>query len=157
MQKRTKALILLILGVIALSTSIFILLTTLVIYNFPDMSSQYGLVTISVDGKQLYFKREARGLNYDSLILSTNKDHCAEYNPDSDYDFTNSDPTVYYKVDGEVLHITASNAAPPKDFPVKVSIHRITDNSEWFDLEENHLEKGLELLNIPLSDDLTCK
>jgi amino acid transporter len=156
MQKKTKTIIIIILGIVASLTSIFILFSVIVIYNFPDMSSQYGIVNILVEGKQLYFKREARGLNYDQLILSASKDHCADYITNSDYRFQTANPTVFYKTEAGILYLIAKNVVTPKDFPVKVSIIEPDVLPDWETKKSNLKEKGFELLEIPIVDDLKC-
>ncbi len=97
----------------------------------PDFSSQYGIVKISVGNKQLYFKRVVRGLNHDAIILSTDENYCAEYNPESDYNFISIDDAIFYKIDRGVLYLLEGNPTiqgypykshiiPPKNFPVEV-------------------------------------
>lgn len=134
----------------------------------PDFSSQYGIVKIEVDGKQLYFKRVVRGLNHDAYILSPDGNYCAEYNPESDYDFTSMDTNIFYKINGGVLYLLEgnpkgqgndykSNIVPPKNFPVKVIEIKAYRLLEFGKNRELYKDKGLEFLEIPLDDTLKCK
>lgn len=124
-------------------------------FTFPDFSSQYGITTISVDGKQLYFKREARGLNHDDVILSPNNDHCAEYNPETDVSFPLLDDIIYYKIKDDVLYLVTRQVIRAENFPVKVEFKSIYA-TEGFELSEKHKEMGLELLDVRLRDELKC-
>jgi hypothetical protein len=170
MRKKAKTIIFIILGVIALLMSFFVFALVIVVYNMPDFSShsQYGIVKIVVDGKQLYFKRVVRGRNHDAIILSSNENHCAEYNPESDYDFTSMDTTIFYKTDGGALYLLEGNPTiqgypykpnivQPKNFPVKVMIIEPDKLLEFGKNKELYKDKGLEFLEIPLDDTLKCK
>src|SRR5712691_8220678 len=42
-----------------------------------NLSPNYGLVSLrNPQNAELHFKREVRGLNYDVVVLSSNKDYC---------------------------------------------------------------------------------
>ncbi len=168
MKKNIKTTILLILGAVTLMASVFIFILEVVFNNLP-FSSKYGLVEISVNGKPLYFKREARGLNYDSVILSADGNYCAEYNPELDYRFTSLDDTIYYKIDSGVLYLLTGNPVlsgynyqseqyivQPKKFPVKVVIIEPDKLIIYEKRKELYKDKGLQLLEIQLVDDLKC-
>jgi hypothetical protein len=168
MRKRAKTIILVILGVIALIMSFFVFALVIIVHNMPDFSSQYGIVKIEVDGKQLYFKRVVRGLNHDAYILSPSENHCAEYNPESDYEFTSMDTTIFYKIEGGVLYLLEGNPTmqgypykpsivQPKNFPVKVMIIEPDKLIEFGKNKELYKDKGLKFLEIPLDDTLKCK
>ena len=98
MKRKTKTILFSISGIVILIAIPFIFIFALIYFTFPDLSSQYGMTTISVDGKQLYFKRETRGLNYDTIVLSPNNNYCSEYNPETDFRFPTLDTIIYYKV-----------------------------------------------------------
>ena len=131
-------------------------------------SSQYGKVEIVVKSKPLYFRREARGLNFDEVILSPNADVCAEYNPELDIRFTSIDTTIYYRIQDETLVLLEGNppsfpsgyvpeerVAKPKTFPVKIQILEPT-KLIVFESETLYSDINLELLKIPLDKTLTC-
>lgn len=141
----------------------------IIIYNMPDFSSVYGIAKISVSGRQLYFKREARGLNYDSVVLSANDNFCDKYNPESDFRFTTADPVIYYKIDSDTLYLLSGNPASggsehkPDDyvvaaesFSVKVVIVRPDRLIDWEKRGELYQDREMKLLEIPLDDNLKC-
>jgi hypothetical protein len=156
MQKKTKIIFLGICGLLILIVSPFVFILAWVYFASPDLSPQYGMTTISVGGKQVYFKREARGLNYDNVILSSSSDFCAEYNAETDFRFPGMDNVIYYKINGEILQIISSPNIKPQNFPVKVEVREVTDPMEWFRLKDTHKENGIELLNVQLSDEMKC-
>ncbi len=168
MQKKTKIIIFAVLGGIMLLTSFFAFAFIVIIYNMP-FSSTFGIRKISVDGKELYFKREVRGLNYDSVILSADSNYCAEYNPELDYRFTTSDPTIYYKIESDTLYLLAGNPTlagyeykpeqylrSPKNFPVKVVIVKPDKLIIWEKRKELYQDRGMEFFEIPLDKTLKC-
>ncbi len=169
MEKKTKSIILITLGMIALLTSFFVCVLVIIVHNMPDFSSsQYGIVKIVVNYKQLYFKRVVRGRNHDAYILSPNENYCAEYNPESDYDFTSMDTFIFYKIDGGVLYLLEGNPTQqgyaykpnivqPKNFPVKVMIIEPDKLLVFGKDKELYKDKGLKFLEIPLDDTLKCK
>ena len=132
--------------------------------------SKYGITELKTsNGNKIYFKREARGLNYDSVILSANDNYCAEYNPELDYRFTTIDPTIYYKIDSNALYLLSGNltlpgyeykpeqyVTAPKSFPVKVVIVKPDKLIVWEKRKELYQDKGMELLEIPIDDNLKC-
>ncbi len=164
MRKKAKTIIFIILGIITLLMSFFVFASVIVVHNLPDFSSEYGIVKIVVDSKQLYFKRVVRGLNHDAYILSPNENHCAEYNPESDYDFTSMDTTIFYKIDKGILYLLegnptqqGKNIVQPKNFPVKVKIIEPDKLLVFGKEKELYKDKGLQFLEIPLDDTLKCK
>lgn len=81
-----------------------------------DLSSEYGIrPVVSSSGAKLYFRREARGLNYDAISLTENDDYCSDRNPRTDYLFGKSGDTIYYKFEGDTLHLFVGTPAkvPP--------------------------------------------
>ena len=137
-------------------------------YYLPDLSSQYGKVEVVVNGKPLYFRREARGLNFDERILSPNGDICAGYNPELDIRFSSIDATIYYRIEAEALvllegnppsfpskYIPEEHIAKPKSFPVEIQVLEPT-KLIVFESESLYSELNLRLLKIPLDKTLTC-
>ena len=117
------------------------------------MSDDYGVQLIqSPNGEKLYFRRDTRGLNYDSLSLSRNSNYCAEPDPNEAVIFNgHGDQPVFYKFEGNTLHIfDGGYIKMPPHFSDKVSVvvHKIS-NPEYIALEQNYQKKGLERSEVP--------
>jgi hypothetical protein len=139
-----------------------ILLAVIAILNFgcSDFSSQYGMLMIeSPAGEKLYFRREARGLNFDSLALTKNPDHCRKPDPSTDIIFKGLDPNVlFYKFQDNELHLYIDIPTNvPDNFLEKTKIvqHEIT-NPKFLFLKENYKSEGLEMVDVKLNESLTC-
>lgn len=121
---------------------------------------KYGVVALKIsDSQQVYFKREARGVSYDSLALSINGDPCIEPDPKSDFILHSSElPRIYYKIENGtlVLYLTVDAKSPGSGtFPVNViqkKIHPI--DSEEF--KESYEKLGIKFIEIKLSEGLKC-
>jgi hypothetical protein len=125
-----------------------------------SLSPKHGFVALRSPGNsELYFKREVRGLNYDVVVLSTNKDYCAEPNARSDFIFASDPLPMYYSFDGNTLNLfLTSVVAQPSDFQstVKVVQHHLSP-SEFGEIQKSFKERGLELLDIPIDEKLRCR
>ena len=124
------------------------------------LSSKYGVHRLVVfEDQQVYFKREVRGLNYDSLTLSANKDHCVKPNPHHDYIYDELGPiTLFYKTEGNTLEIFSTTLAKqPQSFPVSIKIvqHKLSP-LEFAKLKQNYKERGLEILEVNINETLSC-
>lgn len=121
----------------------------------------YGIVSLKVsESQEVYFKREARGLNHDSLVLSANKDYCAEPSPQVDFIFhASGSHSIYYKIENGILIMYPSSAATPpesRQFPVKVVQYDLT-TLDYAELQKNHEKLGLKYLEVKLDEKLKCK
>ena len=152
MSKKTKIIFFSVSGLVILIA----FATTLIFALAYFLSSQYGVTTISVGGKQVYFKREVRSLNYDRIILSPNNDYCADYNPETDFTFPSMDDVIYYKINGEVLQLISSAAIQPKTFPVKVEVQEIENPFDWLNLKNTYKAKGIEFLEVRVNKRMWC-
>jgi hypothetical protein len=124
------------------------------------LRTEYGLNTIkSPNGEKFYFRRAARGLNYDTLTLSKNSDYCAEPDPNTTLIFHGLGPkTIFYKFVGDELHIyDVASVEMPRNFSekVKVIINQIS-NPQFIAMGNNYKEKGLEKSDVPINNTLFC-
>ena|SRR5215216_4043837 len=140
-----------------------ILLAVMAMLNFgcADLFSQYGMRMVeSPSGEKLYFRREARGLNFDSLVLTKNPDHCREPDPSHDIVFFGLGPIhVFYKFEENRLHLYLTNLVDvPDKFSDKTQIvqHKLS-NPEFIFMKENYKTDGLGLIDVPLDKALTCE
>ena len=157
MQKKTKIILFSVGGLFALIIIPLILIFAWIYFDSPVFPSKYGMKTISVGEKQIYFKRKAIGFNYDYIILSPNNDYCANYDPETDIRFLEFNlRRIYYKIDKDVLNLFTSTSTQPKNFPVKVKILDGEELRKWTKLKQKHLNGKLELLEIPLDNELKC-
>lgn len=92
--------------------------------DFEDRGPRYDIRQIFVGQTSVYFKREVRGRNYDGLSISGDGNLCNGPSPRTDFFVEGMSPgQVFYKIDGDELHIYSQSAfTPPQsgDFPVKV-------------------------------------
>ncbi len=166
---KKKTIVFALLGAAALLIISIAFAFVIIIYNMPDFSSDYGIAKISVNGRQLYFRRERRGLNYDSVILSADGNYCTEYNPELDYRFTTADPAIYYKIESDTLYLLSGNPtlegyeykpeqhlSSPKNFPVKVVVVKPDKLIIWEKRKELYQNKEMEFLEIQLDETLKC-
>jgi hypothetical protein len=139
-----------------------ILLTLMAMLNLgcQDLSSQYGMREVrSPNGEVFYFRREARGLNFDSLALTKSRDYCREPDPSTDIVFSGLGPVyLFYKFNGNELHLYLSVPVKvPDTFADRTKIiqHELS-NPEFMFLKQNYESKGLEIADIQLDEALTC-
>jgi hypothetical protein len=125
-----------------------------------NLSPKYGLTVLRGTGDtDLYLKREVRGLNYDVVVLSTNKDHCAAPNADSEFIFASDPLPIYYSFDGNTLKLfLTSLVAQPSEFRSSVKVVQThLSPSEFAEIQKNFRERGLERLDIPIDNKLRCR
>jgi len=125
-----------------------------------DMSSDYGVVAVKVaNNREVYFKREVRGLSYDTLVISTNRSPCVMPNAESDYIYPVIGPLeLYYKTEGDSLILYGRfKADPPKNdtFTVKIVQNEI-DPSEFFAIKSKTDELGLKPLKVEIDKNIKC-
>jgi hypothetical protein len=125
-----------------------------------NLSPKYGFLSLrSPQNAELYFKREVRGLNYDVMVLSTNKDYCKEPNASSEFIFASDPLPMYYRFEGNTLNLfLTSAAAQPSDFQsdVRVVQHHLSP-LEFAEIRKSFKERGLTLLDVPIDERLRCR
>jgi hypothetical protein len=130
--------------------------------GLPDFSSEYAIASVKLAGGQtLYFKREVRGINgsYDVIAISANSDPCASQDDKSDYRICGSGEHVYYKFDGNILHLYGSTAcSTPKQFPLHLTVenHEIHP-IDWDLFKQDHPKQGIDHLSLILKPENRCK
>lgn len=121
---------------------------------------RYGVRKIeSPGGRVLYFRRTVRGLNFDKLVLTPNKDHCSVINPETDIVFRGLGPIlVFYRFDSETLKIYLTSAVEvPKGFNEFIAVEQnVISNAEFIRLTDEHKQELLEVSNIELNPALQC-
>lgn len=120
---------------------------------------RYGNVPLTApSGEKIYFRREVRGRNFDEVILSPNPEPCVPPDSAGDLIFPDSDPTIYFKFEGQVLHLYPSVLAPEPSqakFATRIVQHFLT-NPERIKLRAEYQAKGLILLEIPFDNQIKC-
>jgi hypothetical protein len=121
----------------------------------PDMRSAHGIVAIPIEGgRQVYFKREVRGLSYDVLTLSANSDPCRPDDPVVDDVFNTHGPVaVYYKIEGGRLQVYASSGvvlAKAGDLRKLVEHHELV-TSDYLEMRDTYKQQSLTDLDVPLN------
>jgi hypothetical protein len=106
-------------------------------------SSRYGLVALNVPpAEELYFRREARGLNFDQLSITRNADVCAKTDRSQDIVFVGSNTHPFYKIVGNEVHIYVGIVPEiPLGFgtSTKIIFHEI-NNGEFLNYREPTLD-----------------
>jgi hypothetical protein len=130
-------------------------LTILSCRTVEELKPQRGIVTIPLEGgRAVYFKREARGLSFDVLVLSPDPDPCRVANPAVDDVFTSQGPqTVYYKIEGGKLQVySASRVTRAKASDSGNAIeHHLLEAPDYLAVSETYEQKGLTKLSVPLN------
>ena len=95
-----------------------------------DFAAEYAIAKLDLpNGRTVFFKREVRGINgnYDVVAISSNGDACVSVNKDTDYCICSGSESIYYKLEGDTLHLyyATANHAPAKQFPIKVVNHEV--------------------------------
>lgn len=137
------------------------LLCSCTMIESSNNGSNYGVQEINFPKQQssIYFKREVRGLNFDALWISSNRDPCYPINKDSDIVFSALNHTVFYKQTADSLYLYSTS---PIDWPtnntfvVKIIYNEIGAN-EFFSFEESYAAHGLKKLKIEIDPKLICK
>lgn len=122
-------------------------------------SSLYGRVAIkSPNGEELFFREEARGLSFDQISLSTNKNYCSAPNPSSDIIFQGDGVPLFYKFEGESLHLyTVEPLKVPENFSskIKIVVHQL-NNLDLVKMKKTYKNDGLSLLDRFYDESLKC-
>lgn len=126
-----------------------------------DSPNRYGIVGLKIpDGREVFFKREARGIDYDSLALSVNSDPCTGPDPKTDYILHSSElPRIYYKIEDGALALYLSGTATPPgsgQFPVKIIQHKIHP-IDYREFEKSYEKMGLRYVEFKMSELIKCK
>jgi hypothetical protein len=126
----------------------------------PDLSPSFGIVKLKIGDREVYFKREVRGLSYDTLVISPSDGFCGMPDPKSDFIFNSLDPLpLYYRVDNNTLVLYGTDSATPpeaENFPVKVVQHKLTA-LEFNRLAKDAAQLGLQPLEIQMKESKRCK
>ena len=117
---------------------------------------QVGISEVRLaNGERLYFKREARGLDYDVVALSKNGDRCKEADYHIDYILPPFNTSIgYYCVKGNTIHLyTYSDVKPPLQgkWDDCVVLHRF-GVKEWDVLDNSYKRGGLTEILVPVQD-----
>src|SRR6266542_1087224 len=121
-----------------------------------DFRSEYAVARVDLrNGQSIYFKREVRGINgdYDVVAISPNGDPCASVNDDTDYCICSWREYVYYKLDGDTLHLyyaTANHAPIKQPFPIKVVNHEVAPIDAQ-DFKRKYSGMGITRLDLAVS------
>jgi len=122
---------------------------------------KYGIAEVKIAGRQpLYFKREVRGMNYDVVCLSTNKDPCAAADSKYDYVFANSGgERVYYKIENDSLVLFSNWIGTPSDkgrFQINV-IPKDLNPLDLAELQKAPEKQSVSYLDVKLDDKIKCR
>lgn len=150
------------LSVLARFISISVLaLLTQASCSYPDFSSEYAIEPVKLStGQTIYFKREVRGINgnYDVVSIPTNSDPCKSYDEKTDYYIRSDRKYVYYKVEGDKIHLYSATAnRSPERFPINMRIenHEIHPlDQEKF--EANYDKQGITRLLLEIKPENKC-
>ena len=143
------------------SISVLVLLTQDAC-KYPDFSSEYAIETVKLStGQPIYFKREVRGINgnYDVVAISTSNDPCKSYDEKTDYCICSDRRYVYYKVEGEKIHLYGATAnRSPARFPVNLKI----ENHEIQPLDREKFvadydKQGITRLSLEIKPENKCR
>jgi hypothetical protein len=128
--------------------------------SVPDFSPEYAIAKLELpNGKAIYFKREVRGINgnYDVVAISPNSDPCTSVDSDCDYCICYLREFVYYKLEGDTLHLYYATAGDPpaKNFPVKVVNHEI-NIMKVEEFKRNYSSQGITRLELVVDGTKRC-
>jgi hypothetical protein len=117
-----------------------------------DLGPELGAARVQVGASEVFFIREVRGHNYDSLVISRSSNLCQPLGAPNNYVFSELGPLhPYYRVVGGTLHLyVTSPATPPSTpFPIAVIQHVLTP-LEYVKLEDAAQQTGLERIDVPV-------
>lgn len=125
--------------------------------------SKYGQVVIEYpNGKKLFLRREARGLNYDQLSLSDSANYCTQPDPSKALIFNTLGSgayPVFYKFENGELRLFSSLTEGRDSFPngAKVVPHE-EDNPRLSAWRENEKYKPVDIkkIEVPINESLWC-
>ncbi len=130
--------------------------------NAPDLSPEYAVSSIRLaNGREIFFKREVRGItgNYDVIAISADGDPCRSYDQQTDYCICTSTDRVYYKAEGDTLHLFYSTStSAPERFPFQL----IMENHEVHPMEREKFKQeyqslGITRIDLPIDPKIKCK
>jgi len=130
--------------------------------SVPDMSPEYSVSSIRLtSGRELFFKREVRGVtgNYDVIAISADGNPCRSYDPETDYCICTGEDRVYYKAEGDTLHLFYSTStSAPKSFPFQL----LVENHDVHPMEREKFKQeyermGITRLDMPINPMIKCR
>ena len=128
----------------------------------PDFAPLYAIAPVQLSTSQtIYFKREVRGItgNYNVIAISTNANPCKSYDEKNDACICTLTENVYYKLEGDTLHLYDSTATslPEKSlFPIKIKNHEIHPlDREKF--KKNYAQQGITHLELKTTSNNKCR
>ena len=130
--------------------------------NVPDMSPEYSVSSVRLtSGREIFFKREVRGVtgNYDVIAISADGNPCRSYDPQTDYCICTSTDRVYYKAEGDTLHLFYSTStSAPERFPFQI----IVENHDVHPMEREKFKQEYERmritrLDLPIDPKIKCR
>ena len=130
--------------------------------NSPDLSPEYSVSSIRLsNGREIFFKREVRGItgSYDVIAISADGDPCRSYDRQTDYCICTSTDGVYYKTEGDTLHLFYSTStSAPERFPFQI----IVENHEVHPMErekfkQEYQKMGITRLDLLINPKIKCK
>jgi hypothetical protein len=130
--------------------------------NAPDLPPEYSVSSIRLsNGREIFFKREVRGItgSYDVIAISADGDPCRSYDRQTDYCICTSTDGVYYKTEGDTLHLFYSTStSAPERFPFQI----IVENHEVHPMErekfkQEYQKMGITRLGLPIDPKIKCK
>src|SRR6266542_5112753 len=121
-------------------------------YNVPDLSPEYSVSSIRLsNGREIFFKREVRGItgSYDVIAISADGDPCRSYDRQTDYCICTSTDRVYYRTEGDTLHLfySTSTSAPDR-FPFQITV----ENHEVHPMEREKFKQEYQSMGITRID-----
>src|SRR5215468_1673470 len=120
--------------------------------NAPDLSPEYSVSSIRLsNGREIFFKREVRGItgSYDVIAISADGNPCRSYDPQTEYCICTSTDRVYYKAEGDTLHLFYSTTTgTPERFPFRVTV----ENHEVHPMEREKFKQEYERMGITKLD-----
>jgi len=123
-----------------------------------DIGPEFGVISVRVGDRDVFFIREVRGNNYDSLVISSSSDPCQNLSSPNNYVFEELGPIhPYYRIEGEVLHLyDTSGAVPPRNaFPVRVVQHAVSP-LEYADIAAAPQKIHVRRIDVPLNIHRNC-
>jgi hypothetical protein len=130
--------------------------------NAPDLSPEYSVSSIRLsNGREIFFKREVRGItgSYDVIAISANGDPCRSYDRQTDYCICTSTDRVYYKTEGDTLHLFYSTStSAPERFPFQIIVenHKVHP-MEREKFKQEYQKMGITRIDLPIDPKIKCK
>lgn len=111
------------------------------------------------DGTAVYFKREVRGSNYDSLWISTDPDPCKPRDPSRDYEFPELGPvTVYCRPGHGEMETYSTGELDTPDGAVELRVvHQVLDPLSFQTLEKTYASRGLTKIDVQVQWEIRCR